>query len=49
MSILIYTDDTVVLGETENDLKLTMEELIRSKFEINENKTKYMCITREQF
>jgi hypothetical protein len=41
-----------VLGETEDDIKLAIRELIRSAktigFEINEYKTKYMCITREQ-
>jgi len=52
VSILTYADDIVILGETEDDIKLATEELIRStktiRFEINENKTKYRCVTRKQ-
>jgi hypothetical protein len=51
-SILAYADDIAVLGETEDDMKLATEVLILSAMtiesKINENKTKYMCITRER-
>lgn len=51
VSIVTYADDIVVLGEIEDNIKLTMEESIQSAkttgCEINENKIKYTCMTRK--
>lgn len=46
-----YTDVSEPV-ETEEDIKLTLKELTRSAktkgYKINKNKSKYLCITREQ-
>jgi len=48
--MLAYTDDIVILGDTKNDIVKVTEKLIESSHRINlvinENKTKYLVMTR---
>jgi len=48
--MLAYADDIVILGDTENDVVKVTEKLIESSHRmnlvINENKTKYLVMTR---
>jgi thermostable 8-oxoguanine DNA glycosylase len=49
---IAYTDDTVLLGRSVNYLKETLEELKQGAkkvgLEINQDKTKYMIMTRNK-
>jgi len=49
-TLLVYADDTIILGESRNDIEESAKKIMKSscnvELVINENKTKYMVITR---
>jgi len=49
-TLLTYADDIILLGESRNDVNESTRKLVKSNsymgLVINENKTKYMVMTR---